>query len=167
MYQIKIDGQEYPIDDRAPTGEQILALAGKKYPDWALNLEVGSSSVPVSKDQKVDMEELGSGFFRTSVGKPDKGKPDKPNRSGATFPIVIKIDGAEYQVSVATLTGEQIMALAGKNYNEYSLNQKLQSGRRIPIEKETEVNLTNQELDRFETAPLQATQGEQGGSSYA
>ena len=70
-----------------------------------------------------------------------------------------KIDGQEYQIADSKPTGAEILALAGKNYNEHSLSQKLKSGRRVKVEKDTVVDLTNSELERFETAPLVAQQG--------
>ena len=154
MHQIKIDSEERQMDDRTPTGEQILALVDKKYPEWTLSLILGDKSISVSKEQKVDLAEIGNGFFKS-----ESSKSGRPDRKGADLPVRVKIDGDEYAISDETLTGEQILALAGKNYNEWSLNKKLKSGRRVKVEKEAMVDLTDSELDRFETAPLQAQQG--------
>ena len=149
MYEITIDGQKFTVSDQSPTGEQILALVSKKPQEWELFLE--PHNIPIPPSQKLDLKEADNTVFKTVKGKAD--------RNGVEFPIIIKIDGTEYQVNVPSLTGEQILELAGKTYDTYSLNQKLKSGRRIKIHKEDLVDLTDSELDRFETAPLQAQQG--------
>ena len=162
MSQVKIDGQEYSIDEPEPTGEQLLALAGKQYPEWALHLRHGQQTVSVGKDQQVVLADLGDSVFSAVPGAGQKGGEGKDPRTGAVFPIHIKIDGEEYEVSVASLTGKEILALAGKSFDDWSLNQKLLSGRRVKVDKDTVIDLTSAELDRFETAPLQVQQGGAG-----
>ncbi len=147
---IQIDGKQYPADSDHLTGEQILNLAGKSYPEWSLSLERDGKSVPVGKDEQIDLKDPGNRAFKTASAKPQR--PDDKK-------ITIKVDGDEFTVAETTMTGERILALVDKKTSEWSLNKKLKSGRRIPVAGDEEVDLTNPELDRFETAPLQAQQG--------
>lgn len=149
MFKIKIDNQVYEASAKEMTGEQILQLAGKNFPEWSLSLNRDGKSIAIGKDEQVDLGEIGDGDFTTKL--------TKPKRPGGK--VSIKIDKDEYEVSRTTLTGEEILALAGKNYEGYSLNEKLKSGRRRAIEADQDVDLTNPEIDRFETTPRQAQQG--------
>lgn len=151
MLDIQIDGRKYQADADSLTGGQILGLADKSYPEWSLSLERDGKSVPVGKDEQIDLKDPGNRAFKTATNKPQR--PHKGEK------ISIKVDGDEFEVAGSVMTGEQILALVGKNPDEWSLNEKLKSGRRIMVEKDREVDLTNPELDRFETAPLQAQQG--------
>ena len=71
----------------------------------------------------------------------------------------IKIDGEKYVVNKEKLTGEEIISLARKAFGEWSLNQKLRGGRRVPIEAEQSVDIAKPGIERFETVRRQAQQG--------
>lgn len=150
MLNIQIDDKQYSVDSDYLTGEQILQLAGKSYLEWSLSLERDGKSVPVGKGEQIDLKDPDNRVFKTASAKPQRSGDKK---------ITIKVDVNEFAVAETTMTGEQILALVGKKVSEWSLNEKLKSGRRIPVAGDKEVDLTNPELDRFETAPLQAQQG--------
>ena len=83
----------------------------------------------------------------------------KPPKGGKGYRI--RIDGERYPVDVAKITGVDILALAGKHDNEWSLNQKLHGGRREKIGPEDKVDLARPGIERFETVRRQAQQGEE------
>ena len=104
-------------------------------------------TIPLSGDNDDDAVDLEA--CTRANRKPPKGQ-DK---------YKIKIDGEKYIAVQQMVTGEEILALVGKNYTESSLNQKLGSGRRKMIEKDESVNLAEPGIERFETVPKQAQQG--------
>ena len=161
MAQVKIDGQEYEAGDKELTGEQILALVDKSYPDWELVLVLDGKSVKIAKNQPVELDAASKGQFVTQPAKPTRPdqptKPDQPDKDGQ---LLVKIDGTEYPAPQPVMTGEAIMGLVGRDYNGWSLNKKLQSGRRVKVAKDEEVDLRDPDLERFETIPLQAQQGQ-------
>ncbi len=71
----------------------------------------------------------------------------------------IKIDGEKYKIKAEKMKGAEILSLAGKTYNEWSLNQKFCGGQRAPIKAEDFVDLTQKGIERFETVRRQAQQG--------
>ena len=100
-------------------------------------------------DSSIDIEECGKNERR-----PPKGQKYR-----------IRIDGDKYTVDTAESTGATILALVGKNPDEWSLNQKLHGGRRVRIEADDTVDLARPGIERFETVRRQAQQGE--GVPYA
>ena len=102
-------------------------------------------TIPAGEDDAIDLEACSR-----ADRKPPKGQSE----------YKIKIDGNKYTVAKQIVTGEEILALAGKGYGEWTLNQKLRGGRRKAIEKEEPVDLTQPRVERFETVPWQAQQGE-------
>lgn len=72
---------------------------------------------------------------------------------------LIKIDGEKYLVEEEKITGAEILALAGKNSEEWALNQKLSGGKRERVEADGFVNLSQPGVERFETVRRQAQQG--------
>jgi len=99
---------------------------------------------------------------------PGKGRDvidlEKCARDGMTPPsgsfiYRIKIDGDKYDFKAREVTGEELMSRAGKKYGEWSLNRKLSAGRRVPLEAEQLVDLSEPGVERFETVRRQAQQG--------
>lgn len=103
-------------------------------------------------------------FFTIPASKDDSINLAECSRSGRKVPkgqksYTIKIDKEDYRVEQQEMTGEQLLGLAGKKYDEWSLNQKLLGGRRKPIEAEEIVDFSRQGIERFETVMRQAQQG--------
>lgn len=71
----------------------------------------------------------------------------------------IAIDGGKYFVRATSLTGAEIMALVDKSATDWALNQKLHGGKRVPIEPDEAVDLTQPGIERFETVRKTAQQG--------
>ena len=99
-----------------------------------------------TEDDFIDVEECSK-----KERRPPKGQKYK-----------IKIDKEPYKVEQQKMTGSKILALANKNYREWSLNEKLRGGRRKPIEEEQVIDFSKEGVERFETVMRQAQQG-QGG----
>lgn len=101
-------------------------------------------TIPVGDDDVVDLE---------ACSRADR----KPPKGQGKYKI--KIDGEKYTVVKQEVTGEEILALVEKGYDEWTLNQKMRGGMRKPIEKNERVDLTQPGIERFETVRKQAQQG--------
>ncbi|MCY4611878.1 MAG: multiubiquitin domain-containing protein [Gammaproteobacteria bacterium] len=71
----------------------------------------------------------------------------------------IRVDDKLIVVNDGRLKGEEILALVQKDYAEWTLNQKFRGGRRKPVQPDQEVDITDPEIERFETVKKQAQQG--------
>ena len=102
--------------------------------------------IPLAADESdsIDLEECGK-----NARKPPKGRKYR-----------IRVDGDRHVVDSATITGSEILGLAGKSFDEWSLNQKLHEGKREKIDAGAKVDLTRPGIERFETVRRQAQQGE-------
>ena len=72
----------------------------------------------------------------------------------------VRVDGSKHRLESATLTGAELLALVGKNSQDWSLNRKLHGGRRTRIEPDDVVDLCKPGVERFETVRRQAQQGD-------
>ena len=88
----------------------------------------------------------------------DCSKNERKPPKGQKF-YKIRIDGNKYKVEKQKMTGNEILSLVGKNYEEWALNRKFRGGRRKPIEPESLVDFTEPGIERFETVRRQAQQG--------
>ena len=98
-----------------------------------------------SADASVDVEEC---------AKNDRRPPKAANYR-------IRIDGQKYNVHAMTIIGAEILRLAGKNPDEWSLNQKFKGGKRETIKPDEAVDLTKSGVERFETVRNMAQQGDE------
>jgi len=85
-------------------------------------------------------------------------------RSGRTPPKAktyrIRIDKTKYEVSVPSMTGRQILTLAGKTPVErFMLSQKLHGGQVKPIGLDDVVDFTAPGVERFMTLAKDQTEG--------
>jgi len=95
-------------------------------------------------EELVDIEEY------SKTGK----KPPKAKR------YVIKIDKEKYTVSKPSMTGREILVLAGKNPPErFQLNQKFRGGHVEPIRLDQVVDFTQSGVEKFTTIPLDQNEG--------
>lgn len=83
---------------------------------------------------------------------------DRPPPKGKKYRI--RIDRGKHRVDSTEITGAAILSLVDKTPTEWSLNQKLHGGKRIRIAPEEVVNLAQPGIERFETVPKQAQQGQ-------
>lgn len=103
-----------------------------------------TENVKDSLEEIIDLEEF------AKAGKvPPKGKKYK-----------IKVDTTTYVVKVETMTGSEILELAGKNpVKRFQLNQKLHGGIVKKIGYDEKVDFTVPGIERFMTIPLDQTEG--------
>lgn len=71
----------------------------------------------------------------------------------------IRIDREKYDVRVHSMTGKEILALASKPPDKYELSQKIRGGATEPIKPEQVVRFDRPGVERFQTQPLDATEG--------
>lgn len=84
------------------------------------------------------------------------GKHGRRPPRGGTYRY--RLDRDPYVSETATISGEEILARAGKNLAEWSLNQKLRGGKRIRVDGAV-VDLATPGIERFESVRRQAQQG--------
>ncbi len=100
--------------------------------------------VPVSDDNIIDTEEC---------AKHNKKPPKKQDK------YKIKIDGQKYIAPAWQLSGKEILKLANKEWQQFSLQQKFKGGERKVIGPESKVDFSTPGVERFETVPKEAQQG--------
>lgn len=72
----------------------------------------------------------------------------------------IKVDKEKYVVTVPSMTGREILVLAGKNPPErFQLNQKFKGGRVKVIKLDQVVDFTEPGVEKFMTVPLDQQEG--------
>lgn len=72
----------------------------------------------------------------------------------------IKIDAAQYVVDQPSMTGREILALAGKTPEVYLLRERIYGGGTQPIEPTQVVDFTKPGVERFVTMPRDQTDGD-------
>lgn len=85
------------------------------------------------------------------------------SKSGRPAPkakkYLIKIDGVKYEVSQPTITGRQLLQLAGKPIDRFMIVQRLRGGHTKRIGLDEVVDLRAPGVERFMTLPLDQTEG--------
>lgn len=72
----------------------------------------------------------------------------------------IKIDGVPYVVKVPTMTGRELLVLAGKSPPEqYQIFQKIRGGQLEEIKLTEKADFTRVGVEKFVTLPLDQTEG--------
>lgn len=147
----KVTGKEIRENDKVLSNSKLYAdLSG--LPDQSIDddcrLIIRDKdcfiTAPVTDDGSIDVEEC---------TKNDRKPPKKQNK------YKIKIDGEKYIADTSHLSGAQILALASKAWQEFSLQQKFKGGKREAIAPDQEVDLATQGVERFETVPKNPQQG--------
>lgn len=89
----------------------------------------------------------------------EHGKAGKPVPKAKSYRI--RIDKGYYVVGSPTLTGREILALAGKTAaDQWMLHQKLRGGKTERVGLDDVVDFTAPGIERFQTLPLDQTEGE-------
>lgn len=146
----KIVASELQKGDKVQPNKLFIDMQGQAdvfVPEGATILvqEVDSYFIiPLGDDEAIDLE-LCARFDRN----PPKGQKH----------YKLKIDGEKYRVNSQEMTGEEILSLVGKKYDQWTMNQKFRGGRRKPIAAGDKVDLAQPGIERFETVPKQAQQG--------
>ncbi len=85
-------------------------------------------------------------------------KENRPIPKGHRY--LIQVDREKYEVEQESLTGREILTLAGKNPAErFQLNQRLIGGKVVKINYDQEVSFLQPGLEKFMTIPLDQTEG--------
>ena len=71
----------------------------------------------------------------------------------------IRIDKAYYEVTVHSMTGRQVLALANKTPEKYQLSQKLHGGVIEPVGPDQMVEFHVHKIERFQTVARDCTEG--------
>lgn len=71
----------------------------------------------------------------------------------------IRIDKDYYEVTAHSMTGREILALAGKTPDKYMLSEKLRGGQFKPVEPDETVEFHRHHIERFQTLARDATAG--------
>ena len=72
----------------------------------------------------------------------------------------IRIDKTKYEVKVTSMTGRELLTLAGKSpVSNYMITQKLRGGQTRRIELDESTDFTTPGVERFMTLPLDQTEG--------
>ena len=82
------------------------------------------------------------------------GRQPKPAKK-----YTIRIDKDKYTVSVVSMTGAEILALAGKTPQTHQLSQKIHRGAVEPIAPDQTVRFDTPGVERFQTLALDPTEG--------
>lgn len=94
-------------------------------------------------EELIDLEEW------AKAGK--KPKPAKAYR--------IRVDKEKFDVTVVSMTGREILALVNKTPETFLLSQKIRGGATEPIGADDEVRFDAPGVERFQTLPLDPTEG--------
>lgn len=70
-----------------------------------------------------------------------------------------RVGKAQLSHDEAEITGQEILEKAGLESSQNRLYQKIQGGQRVPITPDQTVDLSLPGLERFETIPLDPTEG--------
>lgn len=151
----------------AKTTGKALKERDDKFPQGRLFADInGGVDVEIPDDMTIVVQDADSYFVippateagdDSSIDIEECGKHERRPPKGHKYSI--RIDGDKYTVDSTEITRAAILALAGKNSDEWLLNQKLHGGRRVRIEAEDTVNLARPGIERFETVRRQAQQG--------
>lgn len=103
-----------------------------------------------SKEQIIEVDEIIDLEEYAKAGR----KPPRARR------YRIRIDKQQYVVEVPTMTGRELLNLAGKTpATNYMISQKLHGGEVKKIGYDEKVDFTTQGVEKFMTLPLDQTDG--------
>ena len=159
------NGSDFALGKPKITGK-ALKKHDKEISDGRLFVDIdGGVDVEILDDMTVVLQDGDSYFVIPPSDSEDLdlidieecGKRERRPPKGRSYKI--RVDREKYRVDSAKITGAAILELVGKNFQEWSLNQKFCGGRRERIEADEEVDLTRPGVERFETIRRQAQQG--------
>ena len=159
------NGQALELDCAKANGRTLKANDAE-FPNGRLFVEsVDEVDVEIADDVTVVVREEDVYFVvppsadgDDSIDLEECGKHNRqPPRGGHRYRI--RIDGEKFTLDRPTVTGDAVLALVGKNYQDWSLNEKHRGGRRERVKPDTVVDLCKPGVERFETVRRQAQQG--------
>ena len=159
-----LNGQTIDLDAAKATGRAIKAN-DREFPTGRLFVEtVDDADVEIRDDITVVMREADTYFVvppsagdGNAIDLEECGKHGRRPPRGHTYRV--RVDGAKFTMESGTTTRAELLALVGKNAQDWSLNQKLRGGRRLRIDEDDVIDLCKPGMERFETVRHQAQQG--------
>ncbi len=143
-----------------------LKAMDDKFPQGRLFADFQESvDAEIKDDMRLIVQDKDSYFVIPSSESAEGGHVDTEEcakngrRPPKTKHYRIRIDGEKYNVAEMLLTGIAILALVGKNSDEWALNQKFKGGKREPIKPDESINFSKPGIERFETIKRAAQQG--------
>ena len=163
--QINFNGNSIRLDFSKITGKE-LKEKDDKFPQGRLFADIAESiDQEIKDDMRIVIQSKDSyivippAAFDGNDGSIDLEECGKYQRKPIKIrKYKIKIDGEKYIVDKPKINGVEILKLASKTIDEWSLNQKMYGGKRIKVDSKT-VDLTLCGIERFETVRRQAQQG--------
>jgi len=150
------------IDSVKITGKQLKNLDAT-FPNGRLFIETqGEVDVEIEDDMTIILQDQDSFFVipPSSGDVIDHEECGKHNRQPPKgFNYSIRIDGAKHIVKSSILSGAEILSLAEKRVDEWSLNKKWHFGKRERVKANEKIDLSLCGIERFETVPKQAQYG--------
>ncbi|MYF52688.1 MAG: hypothetical protein F4039_05425 [Gammaproteobacteria bacterium] len=162
-HQPEFNGQRTISLSKAKILGKDLKCRDETFPDGRLFVDIeGSVDVEISDEMLLVVKDTDSFFVIPKsedeiVDTEECGKHDR--RPPQVRKYRIRIDGQRCIVDTSELTGAAILALVGKEPNEWFLNQKLHGGRRERIAPDDVVDFSRKGIERFETVRKEAQQG--------
>lgn len=160
MFKFKIDGKMYEVATPCIIGHELLELAGKSCNTHELRMKTaGNTMVKIECDENVDLRHPGLEKFVTLPLEQQEGEAVE-TFNGHGPKIKIKIDGKMYEVNCASMTGKELLELAGKRpYTKYGISKRVKGNRLVPVGYDEEVDLSESGLEKFITLPYEQTEG--------
>lgn len=160
MFKFKIDGKMYEVATPCIIGHELLELAGKSCNTHELRMKTaGNTMVKIECDENVDLRHPGLEKFVTLPLEQQEGEAVE-TFNGHGPKIKIKIDGKMYEVNYASMTGKELLELAGKRpYTKYGISKRVKGNRLVPVGYDEEVDLSESGLEKFITLPYEQTEG--------
>ncbi|MCY4000294.1 MAG: multiubiquitin domain-containing protein [Bacteroidetes bacterium] len=150
------------IDSVKITGKELKKF-DSTFPEGRLFIEShGEVDVEISDDMTIIIQEQDSYFvippsLEDVIDHEECGKHNRKPPRGYSY--CIRIDTTQHVVDSDTLSGAEILALAEKRTDEWSLNKKWHGGKRERVATDDQINLSHCGIERFETVPKQAQYG--------
>ena len=157
------NGKYGPALQTAKIAGAALKALDKEFPQGRLFVDIeGDIDTEIDDDMIIVVQDADSFFVIPGDGEDlidieSCGKHDRQPPKGYKYRI--RVDREKYVVQSRRIAGAEILALAGKSPDEWSLNQKLHGGKRVRIQNDEVVDLALKGIERFETVRRQAQQG--------
>ena len=143
-FRIRIDDSRFVVTDPMITGRQLLDEAGKRpVEDFLIFLKLRNGLLEeIRLDETTDLRRRGVEQFLTF-------KSDRSFR--------FELDGRRFEWGAALITGLTLKKLAGVDLDRYGVWREVRGGEDLPIDDDEFVDLSEEGLERFFTAPQPTT----------
>ena len=139
-FQVRIDDSKFVVTDPMITGRQLLDEAGKRpVEEFLIFLKLRNGLLEeIGLDETVDLRKQGVEKFLAF-------KSDRSFR--------FELDGRRFEWGAALITGLTLKKLADVDLERYGVWREVRGGEDLPIDDDEFVDLSEEGLERFFTAP--------------